>query len=111
MENSNQGQSAKNLTLITYGLYAAGLLTVGLCTLVAFIINLVKKGDVVGTVYESHFRWQIRTVLFGFIFGVIGLLTMAFFVGFFIFFATGIWYVYRLVKGVLYLIDGKPMYA
>ena len=31
--------------------------------IVAFVIDLVKKDDAVGTWQESHFRWRIRTVL------------------------------------------------
>ncbi len=34
-----------------------------LLLLVAFIIDLVKKGDAAGTWQESHFSWRIRTVL------------------------------------------------
>lgn len=110
MENTDQEKSAKTITLIIYGLYAAGILSFGLCTLVAFIINLVKKADVTDTLCKSHFRWQIRTVIFGFIFAVIGSLTTVFFVGIFILIGVGVWYIYRLVKGVLYLLDDKPMY-
>ncbi|NCS62367.1 MAG: hypothetical protein GW790_13085, partial [Rhodoferax sp.] len=31
--------------------------------LVALVIDLVKRGDAVGTWHASHFRWRIRTVL------------------------------------------------
>lgn len=111
MENTDRNQVAKNITLITYCLYAAGLFTGGIVTLVAFIINIVKKGDVAGTIYESHFRWQMRTALFGLLWMVIGMVTVVFVIGGVILFVATIWYIYRVIKGFLYFNDGKPMYA
>src|SRR5918997_1544539 len=72
-------------TLVTwtqaiYGLHAFSLLTgiIGAATIVgafltgwpsiiAVILNYVKRNDVRGTWLESHFRWQIRTFWFGLI--------------------------------------------
>ena len=34
-------------------------------SLIAVILNLVKRSDVRGTWLESHFRWQIRTFWYG----------------------------------------------
>ena len=51
----------RTLTHVLYGLYAAYWLTGGITVLIAIIINYLKRGDVVGTPYEAHFEWQIRT--------------------------------------------------
>ena len=56
--------SAKTLTTVIYALYAASLL-VGVTSIIAIVMNYVKKDDVAGTWIESHFRWQIRTFWFG----------------------------------------------
>jgi uncharacterized membrane protein len=63
--------SLVRLTHITYALHALGLVMgvlgsstivgafLGLPSLVALIINYVKKSDVRGTWLESHFRFKI----------------------------------------------------
>jgi uncharacterized membrane protein len=101
----------KNITQLIYGLYAASLI-VGVTWLVAIILNYVKRDDVVGTMYESHFRWQIRTFWFGLLWGVVGfILVFAFGIGVIVWAVSGIWYIYRIVKGWLRLTEGKPMYV
>ncbi len=99
----------KDLTTLIYALYAIGIV-VGITVIVAIIINYVKKSDVAGTLYESHFRWQIRTFWFGLLWSVIGIATSFFLIGIPILIAAGIWYIYRIVKGWLDLNSGKPMY-
>src|SRR5262245_9416340 len=63
---------------VIYALHALSLLTgilgaatiigsflVGWPSIIAVILNYVKRGDVRGTWIESHFRWQIRTFWYG----------------------------------------------
>ena len=101
----------KSITQIAYGLYAASLV-VGITCIVAIILNYVKKDDVVGTIYESHFRWQIRTFWFSLLWGFLGfILLIAFGLGILVWIASGIWFIYRIVIGWLRLSEGKPMYA
>ncbi|AWB33700.1 DUF4870 family protein [Orrella marina] len=105
---SQQQSSNKTITHVIYALYALGLI-LGLSPLVAIIMNYVKRGDVSGTWLESHFVWQIRTFWYAFAGGVIGALTIVILIGYIIIPIVGIWYVYRIVKGWLYLVDDKPM--
>ncbi len=101
-------KSLRTLTLAVYALQALGFF-VGITWIVAVVINYVKKEDVAGTPYESHFRWQIRTFWFGLLWGVVGGLLVIVFVGFAVLFADTVWIIYRIVKGWLNLNDGKPM--
>lgn len=103
-------RSARTLTMIIYGLYAASVL-VGLTGIVAIIMNYVKKDDVAGTFLESHFRWQIRTFWFALMWAVTGVLTAPFMVGWLLLTANAVWFIYRIVKGFLNLNDNKPMYV
>lgn len=100
----------KNITQLIYGLYAASII-VGITWLVAIILNYVKRDDVVNTIYESHFRWQIRTFWFSLLWGVIGFISIFVVVGFVILGINLIWFVYRIVKGWLRLTEGKAMYV
>src|SRR3954465_5384365 len=65
-------------TQLIYGLHAFSLLTgilgaatvvgaflTGWPSIIAVILNYVKKSEGRGTWLESHFRWQIRTFWFG----------------------------------------------
>lgn len=77
----------------------------------AFIIDLVKRGDAVGTRHESHFRWRIRSVVWA---GLLYVLTLPLW---FLFLLPGwiawglisLWFVYRVARGWLSLNDRKPM--
>jgi uncharacterized membrane protein len=110
LASTDSEKSLKTLTTIIYALYAASFL-VGITAIVAIVMNYVKREDVAGTFMESHFRWQIRTFWFGLLWAVIGVFTMVFVVGFAVLAASGIWVIYRIVKGWLRLNDNRPMYA
>ncbi|EEG07013.1 DUF4870 family protein [Pseudogulbenkiania ferrooxidans] len=97
-----------NLTLAVYILQALSLF-VGVTAIVAIIINYLKRDDTRGTLYESHFLWQMRTFWWGLLGLVLGYLTVFLLVGFVILFAVYVWLIYRVVKGFLNLNDGKPM--
>jgi len=100
--------SLRQLTLIIYVLYALSWL-LGVTAIIAIVINYVKREDTFGTLYESHFRWQIRTFWWGLFWFVLGALTMVLLVGFVILFVATVWVIYRLVKGLLYWNDRKPL--
>ena len=82
-----------------------------LLLLVAFIIDLVKRDDAMGSWQESHFRWRIRTVLWA---GALYLLTaplwLLFLVpGWIAWTLVSIWFLYRVVRGWLNLNNSRPM--
>lgn len=100
---------AKKLTTIIYVLYAASFL-VGVTSIFAIIINYIKKDEMAGTVFESHFRWQIRTFWFGLLWAVLGGILAFVIVGFVVLLVDAIWIIYRIAKGWLSLNENKPMY-
>ena len=108
VRHDDELQSLRTLTLVIYVLYALTWIT-GLSGLVAIIINHVKRDDVRGTLYESHFTWQIRTFWWGLLWGFVGMLTLAFFIGFFVHLVNFVWVVYRLVRGFLAWNDRRPL--
>jgi uncharacterized membrane protein len=113
-ENSPESErmrSLRTLTHVLYALYAAYWLTGGLTVLIAVIINYLKRDDVAGTPYEAHFRWQIRTFWLALLGHVIGVALIWVFIGFPILFVVGIWTLYRVIKGWLFLYENKPLQA
>ena len=115
-------------TKVVYALHAFSLLTgiIGTATVVgafltgwpsiiAVILNYIKRSEARGTWLESHFRWQIRTFWYGllwislcggFIIATlgIGLLFVWLPIG-----LVGLWFVYRIIRGWVTLSDRRPM--
>jgi uncharacterized membrane protein len=102
-------RSLRTLTHILYALYATYWLTGGITVLIAIIINYLKRDDAAGTPYETHFTWQIRTFWWAVLGHVIGVAFIWVLIGFPILFVVGIWTLYRVVKGWLYLYENKPL--
>jgi len=100
---------ARKMATIIYALQAASFVF-GLTAIVAIVLNYLKADLVQGTFVESHFRWQRRTFWFGLSWSVIGALTFAFVIGYFILLFTSIWLIYRIVNGWLKLSQNLPMY-
>ena len=100
---------------ITTAASVVGAFVFGLPSIIAVVINYVKRSEATGTFLESHFRWQIRTFWFALLWSLLAALLFATFIGIpiavAIFFATGLWVIYRVVRGWLALRDRKPMYA
>jgi uncharacterized membrane protein len=109
---------------IVYALHAFAILTgiVGAATvigsflasipsLVAVILNYVKRSDARGTWVYSHYRWQIRTFWFGLLWGVLGVVSIIVLVGFAILILLTLWLIYRIARGWLRLRARRPMYA
>jgi uncharacterized membrane protein len=102
-------RSLRTLTHVLYALYAVHWLTGGLTGLIAVIINYVKRSGAAGTAYEAHFDWQIRTFWYGLIGYLIGFALIAVLIGLAVLWVVGIWMLYRIIKGWLYLYDNKPL--
>jgi uncharacterized membrane protein len=100
---------------ITTAATIIGAFVFGVPSIIAVVINYVKRGEARGTFLESHFRWQIRTFWFAFLWCVIGAMMFVTFVGIslavMVFLAAGVWVIYRIARGWLALRDRKPMYT
>ena len=100
----------KNIAMMVYLLQALSFLW-GVTAVVGVIVNYVKRDDTKGTVYESHFDWQIRTFWWGLAWAVLGMvLVLAAGLGFLVLFVAWIWAIYRVVKGWLKLAENKPVF-
>ncbi len=122
--------SLVNIAHLVYALHALGLaigafgaasvlgsFLFGWPSIIAVILNYVKRGEARGTWLESHFDWQIRTFWWALLWAlvtlavsvplalvVIGFATWA--IGLF---ALGVWAIYRVARGWLRLKDLLPM--
>jgi uncharacterized membrane protein len=116
--------SLVRLAHVVYALHALGLVLgafgaasvigsflFGWPSIIAVIINYVKRDEARGTWLESHFRWQIRTfwfaLLWALIVALVSLPLTLVVVGFGTWvlgmFALGLWAIYRIARGWLRL--------
>jgi uncharacterized membrane protein len=102
-------ESLRTVVLVVYGLYALGLFVAGVPTLAGIILAYVKRGDAVGTIYQSHFSWAINTFWLSLLITIIGAITTLILVGWLILFAGFIWYVYRIIKGWMRASERRPI--
>ena len=78
---------------------------------IALVLDLVKKDDAVGSWQASHFSWRIRTVLWA---GVLYVLTFPLFLLFYLpgaiaWLVISVWFLYRIVRGMVAMNAGKPI--
>ncbi|MBF5009292.1 DUF4870 family protein [Burkholderia pseudomultivorans] len=113
----------RTLTHVLYALYALHWFSGGITSVIAVIVNYVKRDDAAGTPYAAHFEWQIRTfwrTLIAYAIGVALILTVIGIVvsptillpvvlGGMVMFVTSLWTLYRIIKGWLYLYDNKAL--
>jgi uncharacterized membrane protein len=111
---------------VIYGLHALSVLTgiltsvtivsafvFGWPSIIAVILNYVKRGEAEGTFISTHFRWQIRTFWFALAWSVLSGVLFFTLVGIplalILIFGLSIWVAYRVIRGWLALSDRKPM--
>jgi len=129
MQAAPNSESLLTWTQVIYGLHAlslaigilgaasvVGAFLIGWPSIVAVILNYVKRSDVRGTWLESHFRWQIRTFWFGALWVALCGLFVVFTLGlglFVVWMPLGIvalWFIYRVARGWMALNNRAPMY-
>jgi len=114
------------ITHVMYGLHAfsaiTGLMSAALVvtafltgwpSIIAVIMNYVKRSEAAGTFLDSHFNWQLRTFWFALLWVVIGWLMIVTIIGAVIgvpiLLGVGVWVLYRIARGWINLADRKPM--
>lgn len=79
--------------------------------LIALVVDLVKRDDAAGTWQATHFSWRIRSVLWA---GVLYVLTswlwlLLLLPGWIAWALISLWFLYRIVKGMVRMNAGRPM--
>lgn len=114
------------LTHIIYALHAfsvaagvvgaatvVGMMVTGWPSLLAVILNYIKRGTARDTWLESHFRWQIRTFWFAFLWAIVAVTLIVTVIGAVVgiplLFIVGIWVVYRVMRGWISLCSNQAL--
>ncbi|MDO9436143.1 hypothetical protein [Hydrogenophaga sp.] len=117
--DSEKAQSLKTVGWVSYVLHLLvavaavfpGAQVSPVLLIVALIIDLVKKGEAEGTWQASHFSWRIRTVIWA---GVLYLVTaplwlLLFVPGWIAWCVISLWFLYRIVKGMVRMNASQAM--
>lgn len=121
--------SKKNLTFALYLLYSLAIFSAGVLAIIALIINYLKRNEMQGTLFASHFSWQIRSFWWYLLWNILAFVPFLFLWGtqndpqafasvffvasvfcFLMLGAAWIWIVYRAIRGLLALNENRPMY-
>ncbi|MFO1192187.1 MAG: hypothetical protein U1F00_08500 [Rhodoferax sp.] len=117
--DSEKAQALKTVGWVSYILHlivAVGALVPGaqagaLLLVVALVIDLVKKDEAAGTWQASHFSWRIRSVIIA---GLLYIVTAPLFLllllpGMVAWFCVSIWFLYRIVRGMVAMNNSQPV--
>ena len=112
-------QSLNTVGTISYVLHlivAVGALIPGgqfgpVLLIAALVLDMVKRPDAEGTWHASHFRWRIRTVIIAAVlYAVTAPLWFLLIVpGWIAWLVISIWFLYRIVTGMVRMNKGLPM--
>jgi uncharacterized membrane protein len=117
--DSEKAQELKTVGWISYILHlvvAVGAVVPGgqpgaLLLIIALVIDLVKKNESAGTWQASHFSWRIRSVIWA---GILYVVTAPLFLFFYVpgavaWVIISIWFLYRIVRGMVAMNNSKPV--
>ncbi len=101
----------RTLTHILYGLHLLSWFSAGAFSVVAMIVNYVKRPDLPDEFFRSHFRWQARSFWFTLLWlAVTSPLFLLFWMpGMAAWFLVGLWYLYRFIRGWLSFAESRAM--
>ncbi len=116
VERDNGLKTVGHISYLLHAIVAVGAVIPGAqpgvaLLLVAFVIDLVKRGDAMGTWQESHFGWRIRSVVIAAILYLVTAPLWLLFVapGWIAWTCISIWFLYRVVRGWMNLNSNRPI--
>jgi uncharacterized membrane protein len=115
---------ARQLTLFVYVMHAVTSVTL-VTFFVAIFVNYSRRHRVAGTIYESHFDWQISTFWYSLLYFVLGIVLLAWGIvsawgpghsgtgkivlGVLLLLFNIGWHLYRVVRGLIHWSDRQPL--
>lgn len=105
---NTSNSEVKNYVFIAYVTYALGLLIL-FTPVIGVILAFIKRDEAQGSIYASHIDWLIKTFWMSLIGLLLGRLTILILIGWLILLVTAIWFIYRVVVGLIKLNEDKPV--
>lgn len=108
MPIAQESDSSRTMAIIIYGLFLSTWVGFAIGPLIGVILAYVKRGDSRGSIYESHFSNAIEVFWVSVVMMILGILTLWIGVGILICIGLFVWYLFRVVKGLVRAIDARP---
>ena len=105
---NTSNSEVKNYVFIAYVTYAVGLLIL-FTPVIGVILAFIKRDEAQGSIYASHIDYLIKTFWVSLIGLLLGRLTILILIGWLILLVTAIWFIYRVVVGLIKLNEDKPV--
>ena len=99
-------ENLRIVSIVAYALFLAVFVS-GLSAIAGVILAYVKRGDARGTIYESHLDNLISVFWVSLVVSIVALPLVFIGIGFVIYLILVIWYLYRTIKGLIQVLDGK----
>ena len=97
---------------VTGAATVAGAFVFGVPSLIAVVLNYLKRGEVEGAWLDSHYRWQIRTfwftLLWLMVYGLLIITLIGIRIAWVLIVILGVWVAYRVILGWLALAGQRP---
>ena len=93
--------------LVAYGLMLGGVL-IPFAPLAGIILAYIKRGEVAGAVWASHYANLITAFWIALLGVLLGVALTFIFIGLLILGAAVVWFLYRCIRGLVLAIDSKP---
>ena len=106
--SEERDHSARLMAIIAYALFLVGWPTLHLTTVVAVILAYVQRGEVRGTIWESHFTNVIHTFWISLLVGIIAIPLCFVFIGFGVLAILTVWFLFRTIKALVRAVDDRP---
>jgi uncharacterized membrane protein len=110
-ERARPDDGLRLTTHILYGLHTLSWFSAGIFSVIAMIVNYIKRSELPDDFYRSHFRWQARSFWFTLLWLAVTspLFVLFIYPGVAAWTIVGFWYLYRFLRGWFALIGNRPM--
>lgn len=105
---SENDKKARNISLVIYGMFGAGV-PIFFFMIIGVAVSYFSRAKFIGTIAESHCKWQIRTFWWSLLLLFLGIATAFFGIGYLLIFLSAILICIRTVWGAIRLYHCLPM--
>jgi len=106
----DQASESERTTLtIAYVLHVIGPFTAFLLNLAGLVLNHIKAAETQNHFIRSHHVWMLRTFWWSLLWSVVGGVLCLILAGYVVLAIVGLWWIYRVVRGLIGYAERRPM--
>ena len=108
--DADQASESERTTLtIAYVLHVVGPFTAFLLNLAGLVLNHIKAAETKNHYIRSHHVWMLRTFWWTLLWSLLSWPLCLIVVGFFTLAIVGLWWLYRVIRGLINFAERRPM--